>query len=333
MRIFTCCKSVESRERKGQARICVVGAGRWGRNHLRTLHELGVLAGVVEVDAARRVEVQAEYGVGVFSDVPSAMAAGFDGYVVAVPAAQHVVVALPLLRAGSAVLVEKPMALSVVEATRLLEASKRYGARLMVGHLLLFHSAIRKIKEIIDRGVLGRLVYLYSNRLNFGKVRSEENAFWSLAPHDISVFNYLLGGQPTGVAAQGRAFLRSGIEDEVHATLRYPGGEEAHIFASWLHPFKEHRLVVVGSEGMVVYEDSSESKEVLLYQKGFKAKGEETESFDGGVATIPYEHTLPLTEELRYFVAHLEDGYSVASGAEGAEVIKVLERVSEQLKR
>lgn len=311
----------------------MVGAGRWGQNHLRTLHGLGVLAGVVEVDPARRVAVQAEYDVAVFGDVPSAMAAGFDGYVVSVPAAQHVAVALPLLQAGCAVLVEKPMALSVAESMRLLEAGERYGARLMVGHLLLFHPAIRKIKETIDGGKLGRLIYLYSNRLNFGKVRTAENAFWSLAPHDISVFNYFLGGQPTGVAAQGKAFLRSGIEDEVHATLRYPGGEVAHIFASWLHPFKEHRLVVVGSEGMAVYEDSSDSKEVLFYRKGFKARGEATESFDGGVEKLPYEHTLPLTAELRYFVAHIEDGYSEASGAEGVEVIKVLERVSEQLKR
>lgn len=310
----------------------MVGAGRWGQNHLRTLHELGCLGGVVEVDANRRAKAQSDYGVTVHIDVQEALGEGYDGFVVAVPAELHVPTALPLLRAGSAVLIEKPMALSVAEASRLQDVSEQNGAHLMVGHLLLFHPAIRKIKELIDGGRLGRVVYLYSNRLNFGRVRIAENAFWSLAPHDVSIFNYFLQSQPVEVAARGRAFLRPEVEDEVHATLRYAGGEVAHIFASWLHPFKEHRLVVVGSEGMAVYEDSNERKEVLHYKKGFTTCGEETTSFDAGVEAVPYEHLLPLTEELRYFVAHLEDGYQEASGAEGVEVIRVLERVSEELR-
>lgn len=310
-----------------------MGAGRWGRNHIRTLSELGALGGVVDVEAGRRAEVEAEYGVRVFRDAREALASGFDGYVVAVPAVQHVAASLPLLREGCSVLLEKPMALSVAEASNLLDASNRHGARLMVGHLLLFHPAIRKLKEIIDGGRLGRLVYLYSNRLNFGRVRAAENAFWSLAPHDISVFNYLLGGLPVEVSARGRAYLQAGVADEVHATLRYGGGELAHVFASWLHPFKEHRLVVVGSEGMAEYEDSSESKKVLLYKRGFSHQGAEITSFDGGVEEVPYARAQPLTEELRYFIAHLHDGYSEASGAEGLEVVKVLERVDEELKR
>ena len=229
-------------------------------------------------------------------------------------------------------LIEKPMTLSAEEALRLVEEGRMHGARIMVGHLLLFHPAMRKIKEIIDEGTLGRIVYLYSNRLNFGKVRAEENAFWSLAPHDVSLFNYFLGSTPVEVTGRGRAFLRDGVEDEVHATLRYAGGEEAHIFASWLHPFKEHRLVVVGSAGMVSYEDSSEQKEVLLYKKRFELDKERAvESFDDGVESVPYPHLLPLTEELRYFVDHLRDGYKKASGEEGAAVVKVLEQVGERL--
>lgn len=315
-----------------RARICVVGAGRWGQNHLRTLHDMGCLAGVVETDAERREQVRAEYGVGVYRDVEAAMVDGFDGFVVAVPAARHVQVALPLLEAGCAVLIEKPMALSTTDALHLLEVAKQHGARVMVGHLLLFHPAIRKIKELIDGGAIGRIAYLYSNRLNFGRVRAEENAFWSLAPHDISLFNYFLGGRPVEVSARGRAFLQTGVEDEVRATLRYEGGEVAYAFASWLHPFKEHRLVVVGSRGMVVYEDSSEKKEVQYYRKGFEMRNGEAVGFDDGVEVIPYEPTMPLTAELRYFVEHLRDGYKVASGEEGAEVVRVLEQVSMQLR-
>lgn len=315
-----------------RARICVVGAGRWGKNHLRTLHDMGCLAGVVETDAERRAQVRAEYGVGVYRDVEAAMVDGFDGYVVAVPAARHVQVALPLLEAGCAVLIEKPMALSTTDALHLLEVAKQHGARVMVGHLLLFHPAIRKVKELIDGGAIGRIAYLYSNRLNFGRVRAEENAFWSLAPHDISLFNFFLGESPVEVSARGRAFLQTGVEDEVRATLRYEGGEVAYAFASWLHPFKEHRLVVVGSRGMVVYEDSSEKKEVQYYRKGFEMRNGEAVGFDDGVEVIPYEPTMPLTAELRYFVEHLRDGYKMASGEEGAEVVRVLEQVSKQLR-
>lgn len=315
-----------------RARICVVGAGRWGQNHLRTLHDMGCLAGVVETDAERREQVRAEYGVRVHRDVEAAMAEGFDGYVVAVPAARHVQVALPLLEAGCAVLIEKPMALSTADALHLLEVAKQHGAHVMVGHLLLFHPAIRKVKELIDGGAIGRIAYLYSNRLNFGRVRAEENAFWSLAPHDISLFNFFLGGSPVGVSARGRAFLQTGVEDEVRATLRYEGGEVAYVFASWLHPFKEHRLVVVGSRGMVVYEDSSAKKEVQYYRKGFEMRNGEAVGFDDGVEVIPYEPMMPLMAELRYFVQHLRDGYKVASGGEGAEVVRVLEQVSKQLR-
>ncbi len=315
-----------------RARICVVGAGRWGKNHLHTLHDMGCLAGVVETDAERRAQVRAEYGIRVHCDVEAAMVDGFDGYVVAVPAARHVQVALPLLEAGCAVLIEKPMALSTADAIHLLEVAKQHGARVMVGHLLLFHPAIRKVKELIDGGAIGRIAYLYSNRLNFGRVRAEENAFWSLAPHDISLFNFFLGGSPVEVSARGRAFLQTGVEDEVRATLRYEGGEVAYVFASWLHPFKEHRLVVVGSRGMVVYEDSSEKKEVQYYRKGFEMRNGEAVGFDDGVEVIPYEPMMPLMAELRYFVQHLRDGYKVASGEEGAEVVRVLEQVSKQLR-
>lgn len=316
----------------GTARICVVGAGRWGQNHLRALREMGCLAGVVEVEPNQKRKVEEEYNVDVYSCVEQALKVGFDGYVVAVPAILHKEVALPLLASGCSVLIEKPMALTLAEANELLGVAKRHGANVMVGHLLLFHPAIRKVKELIDNGELGRLMYLYSNRLNFGRVRTEENAFWSLAPHDISLFNYFLNAAPKSVAAQGGAFLRAGVEDEVRATLYYANGVRGSIFTSWLHPFKEHRLVIVGDKGMVVYEDSSEQKEVLLYRKSFLVNGLQTDSYDEGVEVVPYEHRLPLTEELRYFIEQRKQGYAIASGQEGAEVVRVLEEVSEALR-
>lgn len=315
----------------GDPRICVVGTGRWGQNHVRTLYGLRSLGGIVEPRASVRGALTAQYGVVGFATLEESLAQDFDGYVVAVPAKCHYEMARQLILAGKPLLVEKPMTLEAKESEELVELARARRVPLMVGHLLLFHPAIRVLRAQIERGAIGRLYYLYSNRLNLGRVRSEENAFWSLAPHDISLFEYFVGAQPMRVRAAGSAFLQPGIPDKVLAVLEYPGGVSGHIFASWLHPFKEHRLVLVGAEGMLVYEDSSAEKQVLLYRSGCKVHAGEPELFQAEPEVLAYEPAQPLTEELRYFMAHLGGGVEVASGESGLRTVRVLQEVQRQL--
>jgi UDP-2-acetamido-3-amino-2,3-dideoxy-glucuronate N-acetyltransferase len=210
--------------------------------------------------------------------------------------------------------------------------SEENNVNLMVGHVLLFHPAIKKIKALIDSGKIGKLQYIYSNRLNLGQVRTEENVFWSLAPHDISIFQYFTETIPEAIHASGSTFLQNGIHDSTITQLKYPNGIEGHIFVSWLHPFKEHRLVVIGSEAMITFEDSSEGKPLNLYAKKFDMAKGVPEKIDGPVTLIDYEQKMALTEELRYFVNHL-DGRKpkIANGEHALEVMQILIEASKQL--
>ncbi|MFQ5429235.1 MAG: Gfo/Idh/MocA family oxidoreductase [Phycisphaerae bacterium] len=315
-------------------RICVIGAGRWGTNHIKTLAGLGHLAGIVECNAARLDALKSQYpGVRVLNDVREALDLDFDGFTVATPAETHASIAGLLLSRGKHVLVEKPIALTAAEARRLRDLAASNGVNLMVGHVMLFHPAIRKMKEMIDGGKIGKLQYLYSNRLNLGTVRTEENILWSFAPHDISIFQYFIGALPSEIVSRGGAFVQPGIHDSTMTVLTYPGNVVGHIFVSWLHPFKEHRLVVIGSKGMLSFEDSSELKEVLFYEKGIDwIKGEPIKR-DGPTEAIACDRAMPLTEELRYFADHL-DGRPIegVNGDDAATVLDVLERATESLR-
>src|SRR6266545_580629 len=315
------------------SRICVVGAGGWGRNHVETLAQLRLLGGIVDVDANRRAELAAKYPVvPVLASIDEALPHRFDGYVVATPAPTHYDVTRRLLDAGHHVLVEKPIALVVDQGRDLCRRARRRGVNLMVGHVLLFHPAIHKIRALIEAGKIGRLQYLYSNRLNLGTVRTEENILWSFAPHDVSIFQYLVGTRPMSVESRGAIFLQPGIHDTTTTMLRYPGNVVGHIFLSWLHPYKEHRIVVVGSKGMLSFEDSSEGKDLLFYEKGIDwVKGEPVRR-DGPTETIRYERKAPLSEELRYFAARLDGSpVTIASGDDGVEVLEILEQATADL--
>ncbi|MBN2200811.1 Gfo/Idh/MocA family oxidoreductase, partial [bacterium] len=314
-------------------RICVIGAGRWGKNHIKTLHELGSLGGIVDNREAVRAELAKQYpSVAVHSDFREAEGAGYDGFIVATPAETHFQIAEQLLSMKKPVLVEKPITLASSEARRLRTLSEKEGVPLMVGHVLLFHPAIRKIKELIDSGKLGKIEYLYSNRLNLGTVRKEENILWSFAPHDISIFQYIIGDRPVEVVSRGGAFVQPAIHDSTLTVLRYPGNIVGHIFVSWLHPFKEHRLVVIGSKGMISYEDASDSREILFYEKGIDwVKGEPIKR-DGPTEKIPFSQAAPLAEELKAFIAALEGRpVEAADGRNAEEVLDILEKASESL--
>jgi UDP-2-acetamido-3-amino-2,3-dideoxy-glucuronate N-acetyltransferase len=314
-------------------RICVIGAGRWGKNHIKTLNELGSLGGIVETREAARTELAKQYPAAtVHADYREAAGAAYDGFVVATPAETHFQIAEYLLSLKKPVLVEKPITLASSEARRLRALAEKEHVPLMVGHVLLFHPAIRKIKELIVGGKLGKIEYLYSNRLNLGTVRTEENILWSFAPHDISIFQYLIGDRPVEVISRGGAFIQPAIHDSTMTILRYPDNIVGHIFVSWLHPFKEHRLVVIGSKGMISYEDASDSREILFYEKGIDwVKGEPIKR-EGPTEKIPFGQAAPLAEELKAFIAAI-DGRPVdaADGRNAEEVLDILEQASESL--
>jgi len=316
-------------------KICVVGAGYWGKNHINTLHTLGALGGIVEPNNDVLAQFSQRYpGIKTFTKLEYALSDNnFSGFVVATPAVTHFEIAIKIIKAGKHILVEKPLTLNIGHAEQLVKLADKNNINLMVGHVLLFHPAIIKIKELITDGKIGKLQYIYSNRLNLGQVRIEENVFWSLAPHDISIFQYFNESYPISIKAVGSTFLQKGIHDSTLTILGYSENVKGHIFVSWLHPFKEHRLVVIGSEGMISFEDSAEGKPLKYYAKKFEFNGNIPEKIDGPIEIINYKHVMPLTTELEYFIQHLNgQQLHIANGSQALDVIKILVKASEQLK-
>lgn len=314
--------------------ICVVGAGYWGKNHIKTLNKLGVLGGVVEKNKKLLTQISKEYpNVMSFDNLNEAIKIDkFSGFTVAAPPENHFKIAEKIIKSRKHVLVEKPITLNLVEAEELCKLSKEYNVHLMVGHILLFHPAIIEIKRLIDSGKIGDLQYVYSNRLNLGKVRTKENVFWSLAPHDIALFQYFTESFPCEIQSWGSTFLQKGIFDSTITKLCYPTGVEGHIFVSWLHPFKEHRLVVIGSEGMLSFDDSAENKPLKLFSKKINFIDGLPEKIDGPVREIVYDKKLPLTEEMKHFLNVIKHNKpNIADGDHAVDVIKILIDASNKL--
>ena len=316
-------------------KICVIGAGYWGKNHIKTLSRLNALKGVVELDDNILKSLLNEYkGIQVHSNIEDALVEDYDGFIIATPAKTHFEIAKIIINSQKHLLIEKPMTLSVNEAEELVALAEKNKVNVMVGHVLLFHPAIIKIKKMIENDDIGDLQYIYSNRLNLGKVRTEENVFWSLAPHDIAIFQYLTESIPKTINAIGSTFLQKGIPDSTLTQLEYETGVKGHIFVSWLHPFKEHRLVVIGSEAMISFEDSLIEKPLKFYSKKIDLKSGVPEKIDGPVQMIPFERRMPLEIELEYFTNHLMDVKPEISNIyHGYEVVKTLVEASKQILR
>jgi len=314
--------------------ICVIGAGYWGKNHIRTLYELGALGGIVETNREVLSELSSIYpDVKTYTKLDDALTNDeFAGFTIATPAQYHYKLAKLVIEKGKSVLVEKPITLDSKQAKHLKELSESMKVNLMVGHVLLFHPAIQKIKQFITEGKIGTLQYIYSNRLNLGTVRTEENVFWSFAPHDVSIFQYLTDSYPQRITSTGGAFLQADIHDTTMTVLEYPENVKGHIFVSWLHPFKEHRLVVIGSKGMLRFEDSTDGKPLVFYDKGFEWSVGEPEKREGPAEYIAYENRMPLTAEMEYFVKHLDGNRpQIANGKNAVEVMEILEKATESL--
>jgi predicted dehydrogenase len=307
-------------------KICVIGGGKWGKNHIRTLKEMGNLGGIVESDDKKLKDLSTSFNVKCFSNIDEAIVNNFNGFVLATPAETHFTIGKKLLENGCNTLIEKPMTLCSRDSRELIEVAKRNDVGLMVGHILLFHPAIRKIKKLIENGKIGKLYYLYSNRLNLGKVRTEENVFWSFAPHDISVLNFIVGKPPVEIHSKGGKYLQDTIDDVTITQFNYPDNIKAHIFVSWIHPFKEQRLVIIGSKGMILFDDSLKEKNILFYNKRIDWKDNIPTEIEEPDEIIEYKKSQPLENELKYFIDNLDKRIEIANGENGLEVVRVLEK-------
>jgi UDP-2-acetamido-3-amino-2,3-dideoxy-glucuronate N-acetyltransferase len=250
-------------------RVAVVGCGYWGKNLIRAFAQLGVLQWLCDSNATV-LEEQARLVTGVktttrFEDL---LADEVSALVIATPAALHYQGARAALLAGKDVFVEKPLALRYEDGLELADLAQSRGRVLMVGHILQYHPAVAALRALVARNELGRLWYIYSNRLNLGRVRREENILWSFAPHDLSVILSLVGSEPESVSATGSSYLQTTVADTTVTNLRFASGVAAHIFVSWLHPYKEQRLVVVGERKMAVFDDTQTTGKLRIHDKG-----------------------------------------------------------------
>jgi UDP-2-acetamido-3-amino-2,3-dideoxy-glucuronate N-acetyltransferase len=315
--------------------IALVGAGNWGKNHLRNLFQLGVLHTVVDVSSEVLQKWGQEYGAVHFTSELDEVIANpeINGVVIASPAAGHGGLTRKFLLAGKDVLVEKPMALEVAEGEEILQIAEERGRILMVGHILQYHPAVLKLKELVDANELGDIRYIYSNRLNIGKLRTEENVWWSFAPHDISLLLMFMNGQePLQVSASGGAYVNSNIFDTTMTTLEFANGVKGHIFVSWLHPFKEQKLVVVGSEKMAVFDDvSSEKLQIFPHRIDF-VNGTIPVAHKAESHSVEFEAAEPLREELSHFIHCMNSRERARTdGREGLKVLRVLAAAEKSL--
>jgi len=313
--------------------VALIGAGYWGKNILRNLKELGSLHCVYDSSPERVLELKAQYQDLTFCESLEQIFEdpSIKAVCIATPASTHYSLVKSALLGGKDVFVEKPLALSTKEAQELIEISEKSGRILMVGHILRYHPAISKLKELIDNGFLGKINYVYSNRLNIGKLRNEENILWSFAPHDISVILHLVGEEPIKVEAFGGDYVQQGIYDVTVTHLEFPKGVKGHVFVSWLHPFKEQKLVVVGSANMAVFDDLSDEK-LFLYPHKIKFENSVPVAEKAEKVVVPVEKAEPLKEELKHFLHCCETRERPKTdGHEGLRVLKVLERAQESL--
>jgi predicted dehydrogenase len=333
-------------------RIAQVGLGYWGPNLARNLATVdgGELVALCDASPDRLEQMRKQ--------IPSARLVGdygtlladedVDAVVLATPVDTHFDMAHAALEAGKHVLVEKPLATASEDCETLIRLADERDLRLMVGHVFLFNAAVTKVKEYIDSGEIGDVYYVYSQRLNLGQVRSDVNAMWNFAPHDLSILCYWLGAEPTSVAAYGHSYLQPGVEDVVFMNLEFPGGIGANVHISWLDPLKVRRMTVVGSDKMVVYDDVSADAKVVVYDRGvtkrlqdrpqaslgsYRSFGEFQLLLRAGDVLIPkVEFTEPLKLECQHFVDCIATGATpLADGRQGLMVVRALETAQRSL--
>lgn len=308
-------------------RVAVAGCGYWGANLVRNFAGLGALAAVVDPRPAVADDCAGKYSVPARAWKDALAEPAIDAVAIAAPAEQHARLVAEALDAGKHVFVEKPLALHHAEGVKLVANAERRGLVLMVGHLLQYHAAFIKIRTMVREGALGRLRYVYSNRLNFGKVRREENILWSFAPHDISMILALAGEPPVSVHTEGSFHLHPSIADTTLMHMRFASGVDAHIHVSWLHPFKEQKLVVVGDKAMAVFDDGQPwMGKLVLYPHSIEWIDGQPEPRRAAGQPVELRESEPLRDECAHFLESVAAGSRPRTdGREGLAVLAVLE--------
>lgn len=324
-------------------RLAQIGAGYWGPNLIRHFVQSKDLSSFLICDQNQKViaKVRDQYpGVHVAGDAKAVLCdPEIDAIVLATPAKTHYAMAREALLHGKHVLVEKPLACALTDAEDLVSLAREKGLILMVGHTFLYNDAVRMVKKYIDSGELGDIYYILSQRLNLGRIREDVNAWWNLAPHDVSIILYWLGEMPSKVQCKGMRFLQENIEDVVFANFDFPGGKSAHIHVSWLDPLKTRRMVIVGSKKMLVYDDVATEGKITIYNKGIdKCSGlkdlPDIESYgqfqfmhwNGDIIIPHFKFREPLGVECRHFLECIRNGTPpLTDGQHGLDVVAVLE--------
>jgi predicted dehydrogenase len=324
--------------------VAVIGAGYWGKNLVRNFatakrctlkYVCDINEGLLAAHQRSFPSIRTTPDVSVVLDDP-----GVQAVVVATPVPTHFEMADRALEAGKHVYVEKPLTVRASEARALVELAQQTRLKLMVGHLLEYHPAVTYLKEMLDRGQLGEPYYMYTQRVNLGIVRQNENAWWSLAPHDISVVCHLLGSEPVSVTANGQCYLQKDIEDVVFATIKFADGKMAHVHCSWLDPHKIRKMTVVGPEKMVTFDDMEATEKIRIYDKGAAVRHDITTSYAdiialrfGDIVIPKIPGGEPLSLECQHFIECVLENRPVRSdGADGLRVVQVLEAGQKSLK-
>jgi len=328
-------------ERDEQIRVGVVGLGYWGPNLARNFAAIPgcELAWLCDADEGALARLAPSFpGAHTTGELAELLADdALDAVVLATPVPTHAELAVAVAQAGKHCFVEKPLATNAADAQRAVEAAAQAGRTLMVGHLLEYHPAVARLKELVDSGELGSLYYVYGNRLNLGKLRADENALWSLGAHDVSVALHLIGEEPVECTAQGACYVREGVQDVVFCYLRFPSGIVAHLHLSWLDPHKERRITVVGAKRMATFDDMLIEGKLTIYDKGFD---EDTRSWgeyiarSGDTFSPRIANVEPLRLECEHFVECVRSGATPRSdGRSGLRVVRVLEALQRSLER
>ncbi|MBN9039616.1 MAG: Gfo/Idh/MocA family oxidoreductase [Rhizobiales bacterium] len=306
-------------------RIAVLGCGYWGSNHIRTLKSLGALHAVSDVNAARAEGFSAEHEVPAVAPGELFLRDDVDAIVMALPPQFHAENAIRAVEAGKDVLVEKPIALTVADAERSVEAARRNGRVFMVGHVLRFHPAFEQLKQLIDAGELGEVKYIHSHRLGLGKFHTENDALWDLAPHDLSMILAITGSPPVEVRGEGAALLDH-LSDFAHLHMRFPGGLHSHLFASRLNPYRERRLTVVGTRAMAVFDDVEPwPRKLAVYRHAVWQDSGQWAFTANEPSYVPVTEGMPLTRELEHFIDCIRTRAEPRTdGKEAIEVLRIL---------
>lgn len=324
-----------SSSRSAHPRVALVGTGYWGPNLARNLHALEALSAICDRNPEALARWAVVYpGARTTTDYQQVLAdRSLDAVVLATPAATHAELAMQALRAGKHVLVEKPLALNRQEAEALAAEADRLDRILMVGHILVYHPAFQALVALVRSGELGQVRHVRSERLSLGKLRSEENVLWSFGPHDASLLAELLAADPLEVRANGHAILQEGVEDVVTLDMRYPGDVTAHVHLSWLEPVKRHRLTVIGTRKMAVFDDTLSEGKLRLYDRGFDRTEAGWTLRRGEELLVPYEPGEPMARECAHFLDCIRTGSRPRTdGLSGARVLGILESAQQALR-